>query len=295
MFKDTYKTIFYVLIVFLVINVTIYFAWTYKKYDDVYIVNPSLENMKVTTKLYFVHNDSLMSEIRNINIRNDEFERLIFEELIKGPKTKYFENVLPENVEVDSFEVIDDVMYINFNSKFINNDFFNDNNFYLHLMAMVNTLTERKHFVKVQFLIGGEKITEKVYGVNIMEPLRRDERVIFKRDINSSDIVISFIEMIFNQRFDLAYELLNESSKQMYAYYVFEEMMEGYIHYHIGYQRNIYFTQKYDEYDIVIVKFVKIEGNNVDEEEIIEQWKVNKIEENYKIDLAEFIQPWMGE
>ncbi len=291
MFKYAYKIIFSILIGILLINIILFFTWTYEKYNDVYVINPSLENMKVTAKLYFVHNDNLMSEIRTVDIKNDEFERSIFEELIKGPKTKFFENVLPENVTLDSFEVIDDVIYINFDSKFINNDFFNDDNFYLHLMSIVNTLTDMKHFMKVQFLIGGEKVIEKIHEINIMEPLKRDERVIYKRDINSSDIVISFIEMVFNRRFDLAYESLNEYSKQIYPYNVFQEMMESYIYYHDGYQRNIYFMQNYTEYDIVTVKFVEIEGEDGNRGEIIEQWKVNKIDENFMIDLTELKQP----
>ena len=294
MYKYEYKIIFSILIGILLINVALFFTWTYKKYDDVYVINPLPENMQFTTELYFVHNDNLMSEIRTVDIKNDEFEHSIFEELIKGPKTKFFENVLPENVKLDSFEVIDDVIYINFNSKFINNDFFNDDNFYLHLMSMVDTLTDIKHFMKVQFLVDGEKVLEKIHGVSIMEPLKRDERVIYKRDVNSSDTVISFIEMIFNRRFDLAYESLNEYSKQVYPYNVFKETMESYIYYHEGYQRNIYFLQSYDKYDIVNVKFVEIEGEDGNREEILEQWKVYKIDENFTIDLTELKQSLRG-
>ncbi|MBN2261167.1 MAG: GerMN domain-containing protein [Clostridiales bacterium] len=290
MLKYAYKIIFTLLIILLLANVLIYFNWSFDTYDEVYVVKPAMENMKVTTKLYFVYEDKLRSETRTVDVKNREFEKSIFEELIKGPKTKLFENSLPTEVSVKSFEVIDNIVYINFDNKFIYNDFFTDENFFLHLMAYVNTLTEMKHNIKVQFLIDGEKLTERVHGISLMEPLNRDERAIYIRDISSSDVVISFIEMIFSRRFDLAYEFLDENSKLSYSYQVFQEMMEGYIYYHDGYQRNIYFMQNYDEYDIVTVKFIENEVVDGNQSEIVEQWKVIKSKDSYMIDLTKLIQ-----
>ena len=72
---------------------------------------------------------------------------------------------------------------------------------------------------------------------------------------------------------------------------MFQELMEGYIYYHSGYQRNIYFMQNYDVHDIVTVKFVEINPEEVNLGEITEQWKVDKIDDSFKIDITELIQP----
>ena len=291
MIKYAYKIIFTILIIALLINVVIFFTWTTSATDEVYVIKPQLDNMKVTTKLYFVFEDDLRSETRTITVKNNEFEKSIFEELIIGPKTKAYGNILPEDVKVISFDLNDNVIYINLESEFLSSDMFNEENFSLQIMAFVNTLTELKHFLQIQFLFDGERVTQDIYGLSLMESFNRDERVIYKKDETSSDFVISFIEMIFNHRFDLAYENLNEKSKKSYPYEVFQELMEGYIYYHSGYQRNIYFMQNYDVHDIVTVKFVEINPEEVNLGEITEQWKVDKIDDSFKIDITELIQP----
>ncbi len=291
MIKYAYKLIFTILIFALLVNVVIFFTWTTEQTDEVYVIKPQLDNMKVTTKLYFAYDNSLRSETRTITVKNNEFEKSIFEELIIGPKTKSYGSILPDDVKVISFNLNENVIYINLESEFLSSDIFNEDNFSLQIMAFVNTLTELKHFLKIQFLFDGERVTQDVYGLNLMEALNRDERVIYKKDETSSDFVISFIEMVFNHRFDLAYENLNEKSKRTYPYDVFQELMEGYIYYHDGYQRNIYFMQNYEVYDIVTVKFVEINPDENNLGEITEQWKVDKINDNFKIDITELIQP----
>ena len=285
--RKLYRIIFIILVCIFLINIIVFYTWSDYITDDVFVIQPDLENMKVTTKLYFVFEDNLRNETRTITVKNEEFEKSIFEELLIGPKMKSYSEVLPENIKIISFEIIDNIVYINFNSVFIDNDWYNEDNFYLHIMSFVNTLTELKHSLKIQFLIEGERITDEIYGINIMEPFTRDERVIYKRDETSADIVIQFIELLFNNRYELAYEYLNEDSKKMYSFIDFKEFIQAYTYNHIGYQRNIYFTQNYSENDIVTVKFVEIDSEELNPLEIIEHWKVVKDKGNFKIDIRE--------
>jgi hypothetical protein len=292
MIKYAYRIIFIILLIVLIINVALFLSWSGSSYDDdVYVVNPQLKNMKVTTKLYFVYEGQLHNETRTIVVKNREFEESIFEELLIGPKTKAYSPILPDDVRVISFEVRENVIYINLGSKFIADDFYTEDTFYLHIMTFVNTLTELQHGLKVQFLIDGERINEEIHGISLMEPINRDERVNYQRNITSADVVVSFIEQIFNGRFDLAYEMMDDHSKSTYPFDVFRELMEGYIYYHVGYQRNIYFTQNYDLYDIVTVKFVETNPSDTNPREITEQWMVIKTGDDFKIDITEMIRP----
>lgn len=289
--KYAYRIIFIILLVALVVNIILFFTWSDMPIDDVYVINPQLENMRVTTKLYFIYDDQLHSETRTITVRNEAFEESIFEELLIGPKTKAFAPALPDNIEVISFEVSEDVIYLNLDRELLTSDQFTDENFSLHLQAIVNTLSELRHQLKVQFLVDGERISEPVHGVSLMEPIKRDERVNYQRDTSSADVAIAFIEQVFNRRFDLAYQELDDHSKATYPFAVFQELMEGYIYYHQGYQRNIYFTQNYEVYDIVTVKYVEINSNEATPREMTEQWKVIKNGDAFKIDITETIRP----
>ncbi len=291
MIKYAYRIIFIILLIVLFINVVIFLNWSNSSYDQIYVIDPQLENMKVTTKLYFVYDSQLHSETRTIAVRNRKFEESIFEDLLIGPKTKAYAPVLPDDVRVISFELKDNVIYINLGSKFITNDLYTEDTFYLHIMAFVNTLTELQHGLKVQFLIDGERINEDIHGISLMEPINRDERVNYQRDITSADVAVSFIEQVFNRRFDLAYEMMDDHSKSTYPFDVFRELMEGYIYYHVGYQRNIYFTQNYDLYDLVTVKFVEINPSDNNPREITEQWRIVKTGDDFKIDITEMIRP----
>jgi hypothetical protein len=248
-------------------------------------------NMKVTTKLYFVYEGQLMSETRIVDVLDNQLEECVFNELLLGPQTEYYEEVLPGNAQVISFEMKEDTIFINLSHEFIENDFFNDDNFNLHVMAIVNTLTELKHYLQVQFLIEGEREAYQFYGLTLMETFKRDERLNFKREVTSEDVVVEFIDLIFNHRMDLAYQRLTDYSKKTYPYDVFQELMEGYLYYHHGYQRNIYFTQNYDDFDMVTVKFEGVDDDDMKLAEITEQWKVISDGVNLKIEVTETIRP----
>jgi len=288
MTKNAYKSMFIVLIIMLLINIVFFSRWIIEKYDEVYIVEPSLENMKVTTKLYFVYDGQLRSEERTILVKNNEFEKSIFEELLKGPKMKFYKTIFT-HAKIDSFEVIEDVIYIDFSKKSFADDIINNEEFSLNMMALVNTLTEMKHFMKVQVLVGGEKISPAVSEINIFEPLSRTELFIFKKEINSSDVVISFTELIFNRKFYLAYDILDVQSKIKFPFNSFIERMEEYICDHEGYQIGIYFMQNYEDYDIVKMKFIEIKSDDQIPNDFMESWRVEKINGELKINLLNYV------
>lgn len=288
MTKYAYKSMIIVLIIMLLINIIFFSRWLVEKHDDVYVVEPSLESMKVTTKLYFVYDGQLRSEERTISIKNNEFEKSIFEELLKGPKMKFYKTIF-KNAKINSFEVIDDVIYIDFNRKSFTDHIINDEDFSLHMMALVNTLTEMKYFMKVQILVGGAKISPAISEINIFEPLTRNELFIFKKEINSSDVVISFTELIFNRKFYLAYDLLDVQSKIKYPFNSFSEKMEEYICEHEGYQIGIYFMQNYEDYDIVKMKFIEIKPEDQIPNDFMESWRVEKINGEFKVNMINYI------
>lgn len=104
--------------------------------------------------LYFRDKDTklLKCESRTVDARCliDNPYMYIIKELIKGPKEKNLEKIMPENVAVNSASLSKGILSIDFNEKFLeaeNSDC---------LYSVVNTMCELNEVEGVKILINGE-------------------------------------------------------------------------------------------------------------------------------------------
>lgn len=111
---------------------------------------------KVELSLYFRLGNSgkLAGEKRNLvhNI-NNSIEKLIIEELIKGPTKTDLTPLLPNNLKVNSISINDNTCYIDFDDSLINVLNRADNK--LAIYSIVNSISEFKKVTKVQISING--------------------------------------------------------------------------------------------------------------------------------------------
>ena len=111
---------------------------------------------KVELSLYFRLGDTgkLAGEKRNLvhNI-NNSIEKLIIEELIKGPTKTDLTPLLPNNLKVNSISINDNTCYIDFDDSLINVLNRADNK--LAIYSIVNSISEFKKVTKVQISING--------------------------------------------------------------------------------------------------------------------------------------------
>ncbi len=126
-----------------------------------------------TLKIYFSNEDSefLVPERRNIDTSGgDTAEKLIIEELMKGPKVSSHFKTIPQDAKLLSVETKDGVCFVNFSKEFVEKHSGGTTAQQLTIYSIVNSLTELSAIERVQFLIEGEK-QEEFHDMVILEPM----------------------------------------------------------------------------------------------------------------------------
>ena len=111
--------------------------------------------------LYFLdsNNYKLAPEARQIDSKklvNNPYEELI-KLLIEGPKNENLMKLIPENTQINSAQIKDNILYIDFSEGFINGQNLGKEQEELILKSIVNTVTELTEINRVAFLINGEE------------------------------------------------------------------------------------------------------------------------------------------
>ena len=111
--------------------------------------------------LYFLDPNSykLVPEARQIDSKklvNDPYEELI-KLLIEGPKNENLLKIIPENTQINSAQIKDNILYIDLSEDFIDEQNLGKEQEELILKSIVNTVTELTEINKVAFLIDGEE------------------------------------------------------------------------------------------------------------------------------------------
>lgn len=133
-------------------------------------------NQTAVIELYFGSKDKtgLVKQQRMVDIKDNEtMEKTVINELLDGPGEGAL-RLIPQDVKLLSVESKDNLCYINLSKEFLN---ISEQDAYLAIYSIVNTLTGQWKTSGVQFLIEGEK-TEQVGGVILSAPLVYNESAI---------------------------------------------------------------------------------------------------------------------
>ena len=114
---------------------------------------------------------------------NISTERLIIDQLIKGPAGDGLQPVIPPETKVIGVSVKDAVCYVNLDEGFLNNTCVTDPQ--LTVYAIVNSIVDGGACSQVQISVNGESNLEYMGSVNLSKPLSRDQD--FVEDINKGE------------------------------------------------------------------------------------------------------------
>jgi len=272
------------LILFIIIIFTSYYFINFIQIDEMegkHYMDPSNEVASFNTNLYFVGAKGLVSEERKLYIQDKFLEMSLLSEMIKGAKDRRLKSIFDFSISLDSLDMIDDVYYINLNINSDNLSVLEIDDLDLYIWSLVNTITESNTNSRVQLFFNGEKIFKEMHGYNLSNPLPRLESLIYHDEITPSDVVINFINYLTVGRYDQAYNLLSQDSKKEMSYSEFKLLTDNLIDEINKYHELLYFTQKYDDYWNIVIKYES--ENEENSEALYKNFKV--IEENklYKI------------
>ena len=117
---------------------------------------------EATITLYFSNKngDGLVTEKRDVHYSsNISMEKLIVEQLLKGPEKKDAKSAIPSGTKLVSVSAVDGVCYVNFDEGFTNQDYEIQEPIVFY--SIVNSLSELSTVSKVQISVNGS--TKGVY------------------------------------------------------------------------------------------------------------------------------------
>lgn len=111
--------------------------------------------------LYFLNSENyeLTPEARQIDAKDllDNPYELLINLLIEGPKNEKLLKLIPENTKLNSAQIKDNILYIDFSEEFIKEQNLGKEQEELILKSIVNTVTELTEINKIAILIDGEE------------------------------------------------------------------------------------------------------------------------------------------
>ena len=138
-------------------------------YADSFVENPGKQINSIqeaTLTLYFSNEkgDGLIKETREVHYSsNISVEKLIMEQLLKGPQAKGLKSAIPSGTKLVSVSVVDGICYVNLDSNFKNQDYSVKENIVIY--SIVNSLSEMSSISSVQISVNGD--TSGAYRDNL--------------------------------------------------------------------------------------------------------------------------------
>lgn len=134
-------------------------------------------------KLYFANEQGNALITENISVRynsNTSIEKLIVEQLLKGPSREGLYPVIPPETKVLGVSVKDNVCYVNLDEGFLNNTYTIDPK--ITIYAIVNSIVDGGASSQVQILVNGESDITYMGTVDLSKPLSRDQNLVEEKE-----------------------------------------------------------------------------------------------------------------
>lgn len=148
--------------------------------DDVILYDMETNPYEKQLKLYFADSEGkfIAPEYHSLTISKEtSIERVVMEELLRGPYDKELRNAIPEGTELISLNVKDGVCTVNLSEEFYNNRPETAREERLAIYSVVNSLTSLGTVNSVLILIDGQTCDRYVYR-SLAEPLSRNEAAV---------------------------------------------------------------------------------------------------------------------
>lgn len=151
--------------------------------DNLNEKEPKQQTANVDVTVYFSDKEAmyLVPETRKVEVKENDkihLEKIIIEELLKGPKIENHFDTIPKGTKLLSIKVDDKTAYVNLSKEFKENHPGGSTGEIMTVYSVVNSLTELDSIDKIVFLIEGQKEKTLAGHLILNEPFDRDETLI---------------------------------------------------------------------------------------------------------------------
>lgn len=141
-----------------------------------------IQDSTMNVMVYFgeFQTEKVVPETRTVEVKKeDSIEKVIFDELMKGPASEELDPVIPEGTELLSVKSENGICTLNLSKEFVENHIGGSAAELMTINAIVASFTELPDITKVQFLIEGN-VREFFFHEALDSPIERNESVIKK-------------------------------------------------------------------------------------------------------------------
>lgn len=225
--------------------------------DLAFEIPPIPEKTVELVTLYFPDRGKqyLVRESRVIEHTTEQREKLVLEELIKGPEDLEKGTVIPPATKLYSVTTKNGTAYVNLSSEFKTDLPVGNNNEILAVYSIVNSLTNLKGINKVQIRIEGYKdgFLQKYMPLDYV--YKQNLKLINEPILTPIEVVKSYFNLIEREEYRKAFDLLYNPANvnidySMYYRYQKEKAVMEY---------NIYSYEMFEEDDTFVVIFDYLE------------------------------------
>lgn len=159
--------------------------------SDSFVENPGQQinsSMRTTLKLYFADKDGsgLVEETRVVyHSSNISMEKLVMEQLIKGPNITGAQATIPAGTKLINVAVVDRICYISLDETFLNQNL--EISEQVVLFSIVNSVTQLANVEKVQISINGDTSGKCRYVYPLAALYEADESYIVTDETQSEE------------------------------------------------------------------------------------------------------------
>lgn len=285
--KFPYRLMALMFVISIISLITLTSNSPYPKIDDEQFIAPSQGAVRVSTRLYFVYDNALYSEVHRVVVEDGNYETAVVEALEAGAANERFKSIFDLRVDVASVETINNTCYVNLTGDGLSTLLKREDKANLYLWSVVNSLTELKGVLKVQFMYNDKPLTYATSGFDFTNPVPRVSTYDVQNESGAKNTVLEFVEYLSRGRFDLAYNLLSSGTQKQMSYLEFIDYAQLLIKSIDGYDQTTSLTKVYSWGQRIYLRFEKHSKETDTILRIYQRFDVKKEGTAYRIDIKE--------
>lgn len=180
--------------------------------SDYPIISPFPRKNLQRIVLYFpdANVNFLLPEIREVESIDDEIEKIVIRELLKGTKESTLTSLIPQETKLLSLDVVGGIAYVNFSQELVERNY-GEKEEALVIYSIVNTLNSLENVEKTQILINGEykDIFSNYYNISL--PIDTSQVIINKKYLSPIETISEFYNSLIVKDYVKAAEFISLS------------------------------------------------------------------------------------
>ncbi len=248
-------------------------------------ISPMPSSFTIETPIFYMNSEAMLeSEMKTLLIHGDNIIKAVVDELKKPPIKPGHIKVIDDKLKVISYEIINQKLYLNLSKDLVSSEYWVDEYKMAILYSIVNSLTQFDTIDRIQIKVDGKDISAYFNDDNLMTDLTFNSVMNFQKPATAEEFIITFLNFIKIERYDLAYEMTTQSNSGLFK----EKFTEAMIRYKS--KKNRYsisqcFSKKSNgELSVIVSYLYKDSMRNIMYDGGSEEWQLIELPEgDYKV------------